>query len=245
MSVCLCVFVLGRRRSPLMRSQLVHQISELLPADSCPHTTARSSTTAARRRAAGSCRPTFRGIIRGKPYVITAWLHLYNILFDIFRAYYRSRRDECNVCTHPHIHIRKHITTTAATGSGHSIYIYTHTPQHNYRYSIQLYDSILHYLCWSVPPRANIKYCNHNRNRVRVRPCHSGGYRYRKYLTFIIDSTGFFDARISAHCCCCRCSLSCFACFHNIHVNICISVCARATTTSGGEGDDHGTVARV
>lgn len=56
-----------------------HQISELLPADSCPHTTARSSTTAPSSRAAGSCRPTFRGIIRGKPYVITAWLHLCNI----------------------------------------------------------------------------------------------------------------------------------------------------------------------
>lgn len=56
-----------------------HQISELLPADSCPHTTARSSTTAPSSRAAGSCRPTFRGIIRGKPYLITAWLHLCNI----------------------------------------------------------------------------------------------------------------------------------------------------------------------
>lgn len=95
-------------------------------------------------------------------------------------------------------------------------------------------------------PMANIKYCNHNRNRVcassRVRPCPSGGYRYGKYLTFIIDSTGF-GARISDHS---SIMLSVGATLrparhallgiffslslslHNIHVNICISVGASA-----------------
>lgn len=167
-----------------MRSQLVHQISELLPADSCPHTTARSSTTVAWHRAAGSCRPTFRGIIRGKPYVITAWPHSYNI----FRAYYSVMYARM----HAYIHTYSiSLTTPAATGPAHYIVLI-----HPNKIIVMQFNCVIQFFIIFVGrfrPPANTKYCNHNRNRASacVRPCDSGGYRYGKYLTFIIDSTFF------------------------------------------------------